>query len=104
MAIPYSSTSSGVSLTASGVQPGREMRQVEAAIQKARSMADRASNAISLLDDMRQRLLGLSEPEPPKGSAPEPVRSELEDLNHQLDRLCNLLMAIEEKAGSLQRV
>lgn len=89
-----------------GNEAPREHREIERLLLTVHSLVDNAGSALNTLDDLRARLLGLSEPQPPT-NAKEPaqlVRAELPELGMQLERLTAIVATIHQKLADLQRI
>lgn len=84
----------------------REQRVVEGHVSAARSLLDQANNINLAMDELRHRLLGLSEPNsPPRDKEPpQLVRHELAELGLTLERLHVAMQAMGSKINDLQRI
>lgn len=67
------------------------------------AIAENARHVEVRLSRLRHRLLGTGEPEPVTGgSAPTPVRPEIDKLEHSLNRLNDAVAAILSNVGALE--
>lgn len=88
------------------VDAPREMRGVEGALQRVLTLNQVAAGVTEIVDDLRRRLLGISEPNQAGGdkSGPTPVHCELELLSLSLATLEGRMKSLFDKIGDLQRV
>jgi hypothetical protein len=86
-------------------QTARETREVEGSLELVRRLNDVAAKAIARTNDMKARLLGLSEPQGagPK-DGPRPVACELTELRTLLNSLDGQLSHLHENITVLERV
>lgn len=85
----------------------REQRIIENQIHSANRMIECANGIMAHMDDLRGRLLGISEPNTPpsnRDNEPKLGRAELPELSTLLERLEQQLGAIANKLGDLQRI
>jgi hypothetical protein len=90
--------------TAVGLAKAEPSTLIQAAVKRVRMCVDEAGGFSSRLSSMRARILGQhDEPEPPS-DAPEPVRSDFDELNHQLDILGKIQGEISRQITELENV
>jgi hypothetical protein len=85
--------------------PARETREIEGALESARRLNEIAAKAGARLGDMKQRLLGLAEPQSvgPK-DGPRPISCETVELRNLMQSLEANLDRVHENITALERV
>lgn len=109
MASPYASVSDSLPpgrYAGEAAQPSRETREVEALLESARRLNDIAAKAYARTNDMKVRLLGLSDPQSVGNNkeVAKIVPCELTDLRQNLGSLEMWLDKLHENITALERV
>lgn len=90
--------------TGASLEKAREEGLVAAATKRVQQCIGIASGHQQFLLDMRARIMGEHAEIDPPSDAPEPVRSDFEQLNHQIDILQETQERIGQHLDSLKRI
>ena len=80
------------------------VREIEGKIQLAQRIKEQASNILGRTSAMRSRLVGINEQASVDTSKPQPVRSELAELEHAMVEAQDVLNTVQIHLNDLERI
>lgn len=87
------------------VSPARETREIEGALESVRRLNELAAKAVARLGDMKQRLLGLSEPQTVSAKdGPRPISCETVELRNLMQSLEAHIERVHDSISALEHV
>lgn len=82
----------------------KEVREIEGKIQLAQRIREQSITILERTRAMRSRLLGTVDPGKDQSAKPEPVRSEIAELEHTMVEAQDILNSVQLHLNDLERI